>query len=186
MTQPKRPRARSAAARPQLPPLEAAETVSLRHEVNPAIALNLLGEIQQSVIRYQQELRQLVKQIRSVYAEGPVINGWLESSKPQPAARQSEAALFRHADADDLMNYLQQLESSPDLSLAADTGYQLCMIDQSGQIQSRPCPAEQVPAVSVAIARYQQIHQVVTRKQQLEQQLARLIEALTQLKEQPR
>ncbi|MEM9977432.1 MAG: hypothetical protein AAF808_07350, partial [Cyanobacteria bacterium P01_D01_bin.2] len=106
---------------PQLPPT--GEATSLRYEVNPAIALNELTDIYKQVQRCQGRLRQLAHEIHQVYAEGPVVSGWLASEASLTAAAQHSnrsvgnaqsfsAALFRHGDADDLMQYLSALENS--------------------------------------------------------------------------
>ncbi|MEO1403397.1 MAG: hypothetical protein AAFV72_19410 [Cyanobacteria bacterium J06635_1] len=181
-----RPPRRTSLRSPQLPTL-GEDAVSLRHEVNPAIALNLLGELQQKVVDFQQELRGLVLKVQQIYAEGPVVNGWLESAQSMPSAPPADAnsALFRHADVDDLMTYIQSLDPAQAAEpLCADPQYRLCMIDQMGKVQSRPCPPEQVPAVSIAIARHQKLHQITTRKQHLEQQLKALVSALTNINNQ--
>lgn len=50
-----------------------------------------------------------------------------------------------------------------------------------GQFWSRPCPPDQVPSVSVAIARYQKIKQLISRKEELETRLSQLSETLVVL-----
>jgi len=111
-------------------------TVSYRHEVNPALATNLLNDLQVAVAQQQQQLRRIIQQIKALYAEGPVVNGWLESSQNhsfgvQPESqvatsekRHSAAAasgdsvappvdtsvLFRHGDVEDLMAYVKAME----------------------------------------------------------------------------
>ena len=106
------------------------------------------------------QLRQLVQKIQQIYAEGPVVSGWLASEaslnatvkyshvseapqtgpKAQTPLKDMDVALFRHGDADDLMNYLSALESAmleggalAD-SVAADAGQS--EIAQSGNNQS--------------------------------------------------
>ncbi|MEO1593445.1 MAG: hypothetical protein AAFU71_19445, partial [Cyanobacteria bacterium J06632_22] len=114
-------------------------TVSYRHEVNPALATNLLNEIQLAVAEQQRQLRRVIRQIKALYAEGPVVDGWLESSSnspkavvpgglrsadatatiPQPEAESTEpesldgvdpSVLFRHGEVEDLMAYVQAME----------------------------------------------------------------------------
>ncbi|MEO0458693.1 MAG: hypothetical protein AAF152_19230 [Cyanobacteria bacterium P01_A01_bin.114] len=176
---------------PRLPALGAEDVVTRRHEVSPAIALNLLGEMQKKVSMAQQELRLLVLKSQQIYAEGPVVNGWLESAQTSLPARPADqnSALFRHADVEDLMAYIQTLDSVESSNQSAeqarpDAQYRLCMIDQTGTVQSCPCPLEQVPVVSVAIARHQKLHQISARKCQLEQQLKAVVGALKQLNDQ--
>ena len=128
-----------------------------------------------------------MQRIKAIYAEGPVVNGWLESASSQTSTStaQTHSSVFRHADADDLMAYIQRLDISPTVVVKpvnADPQYRLCMIDQMGKVQSRPCPSEQVPAVSIAIARHQKLRQIIARKQQIEQQLQFTTDALTDVK----
>ena len=115
----------------QLPPVETAAFVSNKHEVNPAIALNLIQELHTSVIQWQAQQRQIVSAMRAIYAQGPMVDGWLQSSSPsaasspQPQASQqpnsnnlpSDATILRHGDADALMKYVEALESHPPLEL---------------------------------------------------------------------
>jgi hypothetical protein len=58
------------------------------------------------------------------------------------------------------------------------TGYRLCGVDANGKVWSRPCPADQVPAVGMAIARYQKLRQLLGRKQHLETRLSQLAQTL--------
>lgn len=106
-----------------LPPFENQAFMSQRHEVNPALALNLLGDIQQQVVAWQEQLRQLARAIHAITAQGPMVNGWLESSLTpqngfgefsQDGANSAEASLLRHGDADALMQYVDALESRHD------------------------------------------------------------------------
>ncbi|EKU98340.1 hypothetical protein Lepto7375DRAFT_7619 [Leptolyngbya sp. PCC 7375] len=208
---------------PKLPPTDNGETNSVRYEVNPAIALNTLTDIYKQVQKYQIQLRQLVNKIHQVYAEGPVVSGWLASEASLNAAveyssrsehaqtcyardhaissRSLEAmdvALFRHGDADDLMNYLSALESamlengavanantslateSPSSSLANGnlSQYYLCRLNSSGQIQTEQCPPDQVPVLSMAIARYRRLNQLIKQKQAIETKLQVIVEIL--------
>jgi len=127
------PRVPRLSAAPQLPPMTETTTVSYRHEVNPALATNLLNELQIAVGQQQQQLRRIIRQIKGLYAEGPVVNGWLESSadaaeKPLRSAESKSSGrsdyqasrtdgepidpsvLFRHGDVEDLMAYVQAME----------------------------------------------------------------------------
>lgn len=61
------------------------------------------------------------------------------------------------------------LESNPGKS--PQPGYCLCGLDEAGNMWSYPCPPEQLPSVSMAIARYQQLLQLLERKQQIETRL---------------
>jgi hypothetical protein len=159
---------------------------SYRHEVNPALAINLLQDLQVTTLRAQQELRKLVSQIQHLYAAGPLVDGWLESLQEQEPST-VDTALLRHADIDALMDYVESLDppgSSDHQERPGDAQYRLCMLDKSGQVQSRPCPPEQVPVVSMAIARHQKLRQLLERKQQLELKLHRIVDGLAALRRQ--
>ncbi|MEL6139684.1 MAG: hypothetical protein AAFR42_20040 [Cyanobacteria bacterium J06628_6] len=171
-------------------------TVSYRHEVNPAIAFNLLNDLQSAITRLQHQLRQVVGKIKALYAEGPVVNGWLESStdtadtaSSDPSAPTDPSALFRHGDVEDLIAYVQAIEpqetpltvpttSQPDES----PRYRLCQLDATGQVRSQLCPPEQVPTVSMAIVRYQKLSKLVSQKQTLEAKLRQVVDTLGDLK----
>lgn len=163
---------------PSLPKLKTPSLTSHRNAANPAFAINLLQEIQESVASWQRELQKIVRQIQDIYLEGPIVNGWLESHE-----RQSEAggtATLRHAEADRLMDYVEEI-CAHDGKVSCQsprTGYRLCGLDASGQVWSRPCPPEQVASVSMAIARYQKLRQLLGRKQYLETRLSQLAETL--------
>ena len=105
-----------------LPPLNQETFVSQRHEVNPALALNLLSEIQSMVVAWQTQLRQILQSMHSIYAQGPMVDGWLESSMSaaierdedtasvaQSMAHGPEATILRHGDANTLMQYVDAL-----------------------------------------------------------------------------
>lgn len=238
---------------PKLPSTDDGKS-SLRYEVNPAIALNALTDIYQQVQQYQVQLRQLVHKIQKIYAEGPVVSGWLASEDslnaavkyshcssaplgsvppdgpqsnladdalaaapphldPPPDFAQSletmDVALFRHGDASDLMNYLSALESamlengvsdrpmtpssqangessarlSEPAVPASNRGhsgqaYYLCQLDSSGQIQAELCPPDQVPVLSMAIARYRRLNQLIKQKQAIETKLQAIVAIL--------
>lgn len=206
------------------------EVTSLRHEVNPAIALNTLTNIYKKVQQYQLQLRQLARKIHQVYAEGPIVSGWLASeaslnaavkysnrsgsgeqqgrTQPSQNLETVDVALFRHGDTNDLMNYLSALESAvlengksannssapssatidPQVlstdshTRSSGTGspskYYLCRLTSCGQIQTEHCPADQVPVLSMAIARYRRLNQLIKRKQTIETKLQAVIDVL--------
>jgi hypothetical protein len=170
---------------PALPKLKTPSFSSHRNGANPALAINLLQEIQANVATWQAELQKILRQIQDIYLEGPIVNGWLEScqgreQKPEPGA----TATLRHAEVDRLMDYVEEICAQQGTKVSyqsARAGYRLCGLDDSGQVWSRPCPAEEVPGVSVAIARYQKLRQLLGRKQYLETRLAQLAETLVVL-----
>jgi hypothetical protein len=60
--------------------------------------------------------------------------------------------------------------------------YLLCGLDQSGAPWSRVCPPEQLPEVSLAIARYQKLRQYLNQKEAMESHLQQLGETLAVLR----
>lgn len=108
----------------QLPPIDTESFVSGRHEVNPAIALNLIQDIQRSITQWQVQQRQVISAMRTLHAQGPMVDGWLQSSLPSQPLRASSpqnsfhtehlpnsATILRHGDADALMKYVEALDS---------------------------------------------------------------------------
>jgi hypothetical protein len=184
---------------PNLPKFKIPNFTSHRNVANPALASNLLIEIQQIVAGWQVELQTIVRQIQDIYIEGPIVNGWLESQIPEPAKEAptevsaTGTAKLRHGEVDQLMNYVEEIcatqpqNTSKNVLKNAEsqetlrTGYRLCGLDAAGKAWSRPCPPEQVASVSMAIARYQKLRIYLTRKQELETHLAQLSETLIML-----
>ncbi|MGB3638325.1 MAG: hypothetical protein WBA39_12245 [Rivularia sp. (in: cyanobacteria)] len=167
---------------PSLPKFKTPSFSSHRNAPNPALASNVLHEIQEIATGWQTELHKILRQIQDLYLQGPIVNGWLESHtiEPQPEG----TATLRHAEVDRLMDYVEEIcaqqEAQPS-SESSRTGYRLCGLDASGEVWSRPCPPDQVPGVSMAIARYQQLRQYLERKQKLENRLNQLAETLVVL-----
>ncbi|MBG1263043.1 hypothetical protein [Nostoc commune] len=166
---------------PSLPKLKTPSFSSHRHGANPALAMNLLQEIQETVAGWQIELQNILKQIQDIYLEGPIVNGWLESNPKEPEA--GGTATLRHAEVDRLMNYVEEIcATGGKVSYQSSiTGYRLCGVDDTGKVWSRPCPADQIPNVSMAIARYQKLRQLLGRKQSLETRLSQLAQTLVVL-----
>ncbi len=162
-----------------LPKLKTPSFTSHRNSANPALATNLLQEIQAIAATWQVELSELSLQIQELYAEGPIVDGWLES-----AADPRTTSVMRHAEVDRLMEYIEELASQQGQKLEVESthpGYRLCGLNEDGQVWSRPCPAEQVASVSIAIARHQKLRQFLNRKQYLESRLTQLSESLVVL-----
>lgn len=163
---------------PTLPKLKAAKISEHRHAANPALAMTLLKEIQEIVVGWQTELQTTVRKVQDLYMEGPIIDGWLES---HPHEANEEVGSVRPAKGDRLMDYVAEVVDQSDEKVTYETprtGYRLCGLDGDGQFWSRPCPPDQVPSVSIAIARYQKIKQLLNRKQELETRLTQLSETL--------
>jgi hypothetical protein len=159
---------------------------SHRHAVNPNLAVGVLREVETVIMEWQLTLEQTILEIQALYLEGPIVDGWLEShpvGSPQVTQPVGAAAL-RHAEIDRLMDYVEEICRAPQTAPQTEsprTGYRLCGLDADGQLWSRPCPAQQVPYVGLAIARYQKLRLLLARKQNLENRLNQLIQTLTLL-----
>jgi hypothetical protein len=171
---------------PPLPRPKPPSFSSHRHAVNPNLAIGLLKEVETVVVGWQLALEQTVLEIQAVYIEGPIVDGWLEShpsGSPQ-VTQPIGAATLRHAEIDRLMDYVEEICRTPystEPNETSRTGYRLCGLDADGQLWSRPCPSQQVPYVSLAIARYQKLRILFAKKQSLENRLNQLIQSLTLL-----
>jgi hypothetical protein len=179
----------------ELPPLQCEAFVSQRHEVNPALALNLLQEIQATVSLWQQQQRQIVQAMRGLYAQGPMVDGWLQSSlmmtAPQPSSMEAGATVLRHGDPEALMKYVEALENTDAARPSWDnqpsdtpTEYQLCSLQNDGSIRTQLCPPEQMALVSTAIARYQKFKQLMVQKQAIEAKLQQAVDLLSGVRHQ--
>ncbi len=163
---------------PTLPKLKSPTFSNHRHAANPALAMNLLQEIQEVVGGWQKELQKIVRQVQDIYMEGPIVDGWLES---HPRESKDVEGGVRPATVDRLMDYVAEDLNQPDAKVTLETprtGYRLCGLDENGQFWSRPCPPDQVPTISLAIARHQKLRQLLSRKQDLEVRLSQLAETL--------
>ncbi|AOX02526.1 hypothetical protein BJP34_26535 [Moorena producens PAL-8-15-08-1] len=164
---------------PTLPRLKYPKLGNHRHGANPALAMNLLQDIEGIVLGWQQELHKILRQIQDLYLEGPIVDGWLESQASQP---QDAIGTVRLANGDRMMDYVDEAVEQSNTNVTYQsprTGYRLCGLDEQGQSWSRFCPADQVPSVSMAIARYQKLRQLLIRKKYLEDRLSQLAETLT-------
>lgn len=164
--------------RPTLPKLKSPSISNHRHGANPALAMNLLHEIETIVANWQQELQTIVRQIQDLYLEGPIVDGWLDSHDRKVEEGQQQV---RQANADRLRDYVEESFNQPNAKVTYQsprTGYRLCGLDANGQYWSEPCPPDQVASVSLAIARHQKLKQLLSRKQDLETRLCQLAETL--------
>ncbi|PSB18578.1 hypothetical protein C7B65_14885 [Phormidesmis priestleyi ULC007] len=166
---------------PNLPKLKAPSFSSHRNGANPALATNLLIEIQTIVEGWQTELHQILRQIQDLYLEGPIVDGWLESHSREPEV---DSSVLRHAEVDRLMDYVEEIcstqdpQNQPVACESPRTGYRLCGLNPDGQLWSCPCPSEQVASLGLAIARHQKLRQLLGRKQDLETRLNHLAQTL--------
>ncbi|HEY9880594.1 MAG TPA: hypothetical protein V6D29_19205 [Leptolyngbyaceae cyanobacterium] len=172
---------------PMLPRKKRAALSSHRHDANPALAMKVLRDIQEAVEGWHQNLRQVLLDIQAIYMEGPMVEGWLETVQPGPPGSGKTASVLRHADPQELTQYVEHLCRESSVGRPAPKGqepqYRLCSLDADGQVQCQICPPDQLPFVSMAIARHQKLRQHLNQKQYLEAKLKRAVEALSQVRE---
>ncbi len=179
-------------ARVALPPISTDVAAdSQRHEVNPALALKLLQDIQTVVTIWQKQLRHVVRAIHLLCDQGPMVDGWLESSlEPlQAASSAADMLVWRHGETEALIRHVEMIEqcqsqavasgSSASASAHSSAHYRLCSLDAEGKLRSQPCPPAQIAVVSTAIVRYQKFKQLSLRKQAIEVKLQRAVEGLS-------
>ena len=166
-----------------LPHAKAVSVSHHRNATNPNLAMSLLKDIETTVVAWQLELEQTILQIQAVYADGPIVEGWLESQashvQSQASASSADVATLRHGEVDRLMDYVEAICNPNPMSSdqaapsqisqtqapasvqpgeeSFSSAYRLCGLDADGRLWSRSCPTQQVPYVSLAIARYQKL-----------------------------
>ncbi|NJM98087.1 MAG: hypothetical protein HC800_13870 [Phormidesmis sp. RL_2_1] len=186
-----------------LPLSQAEDFISQRHEVNPALAFSLLQDIQTVIMAWKEELQHVVKAMHTLHSQGPMVNGWLESSLDMATEPLESASLgqtlLRHGDTEALIRYVESLEENSAQGSAqgnvspiapADVAemvnpaarYSLCTLDGNGNVRSQPCPLEQIASVSTAIARYHQFKQLIQQRQAIEAKLQNTVNHLTDVR----
>lgn len=170
------PEQQSTYKEPTLPKFNPPSFNSHHNGSNPAVEMNLLKEPQTDVAACKSQLQQVVCQIQDIYYEGPIVDGWLES---HPHAPEPSALTLRSESVDGRMEYVEEVCNFEQGKVTCESlraGYRLCGSDAAGQKWSRPCPLEQLPSVSIAIARYKKLQQLLDRKQYLETHLSQMQE----------
>lgn len=157
---------------------------------NSALATNLLKELETKVGEWLTGLEAVVQQIQALYAEGPIVDGWLESFRPDGTfdmeARQVAIANALNKITAPQLPSLRTVQppdatSNPTISEThtdGKTAYRLCGLSDDGQVWCRYCPSDQIPDVSLAIVRYQRMQILLARKHSLESRLSLLTETL--------
>lgn len=160
---------------PALPKVEAALDYPELVRNKNLNAMHLLKNIEAMIMGWQQELKQVVETIQAIYAEGPILDAWLDSNPVKGGKGQTKV---RKATMDSLMGYVEEVTTENVSYQTPRDGYFLCGFDEAGEFWSRPCPSEQVASVSVAIARYQKLYELANQKSYLENRLNQLSETL--------
>jgi hypothetical protein len=155
----------------QLAPAQIPKFSNLRQDANPILAAHMLQEIYKMVMEWQQELQEIEKDSFNVTASGPVLAAWLESR-----------TFKRGSTGEAIPTPYVTIESIDLTAVDPKAGYRLCGLDEYGQLWTRACPMEEILIVSQAIARYQQLKDLIDRKQQVEQYIRHVLEDLVHLR----
>jgi hypothetical protein len=169
-----------AAALPFLPKSKRPSFSSHRNDANAALALDLLNEVQTAIAGWHQALQDTLLAMQTLYMAGPIVDGWLESISHDAAQSELDdhAAILRHGDPAQVANYIEKLSQQAVADMSGRAQYRLCSLNADGEMQCQVCPPEQLGIISQAIARNQQLRQLVSQKQYLEAKLKRAAEAL--------
>ncbi|NHC35890.1 hypothetical protein [Scytonema millei] len=112
------------------------------------------------------DLERIAQRIQALYYEGPIVDAWIDSYPTAPESDDEiEEIVFERPD-------LLTTDSSGSLDRSlSPTSYRVCGFDASGEQWSYPCPLDQLLELSVAIARYHKIQELLAQKRQLESQI---------------
>lgn len=140
--------------RPHFPKQKPPRLSCHQNQSSPDRVLDVLHDIEAIARQWQDELDQIHHQITQLYHQGPIVEGWLESTPnltPSPARDGSR------------------------------TSYRLCKLKENGEVWSRPCSPEEIASISLALHRYQQLRQFLNQKHILEERLSQLAQSLNSL-----
>lgn len=157
---------------PNLPRFKMPSFTSHDNAANPALSLGLLHELGTILRKWQVDLQGVLLQIQELYLEGPIVDGWLESMAGNSSDGETPSSKGM---AQSTPKATTGTESKP------GSGYRLCWLDADGKLSSRPCPPDQIPQVSLAIARYQKLRQLMSRRHHLETRFSQLAKTLIAL-----
>jgi hypothetical protein len=132
------------------------------HQPNGGLVLHMLQELQYLLNSWQQEILELDQNIAVVRESGPIVAGWLEA---------------HHPDAN-----LVSPETIPEILQQQSLDYQLCSLDESGTVAARDCPEPEMFGISKALARHQQLRQLIDRKSNLEANIKHTLATLVHLR----
>jgi hypothetical protein len=158
-----------------LPRVNTTPFTSHRNGVNPDLAINLLQDMLGELQQWRSELKIVLKKIERLYNEGPIVDGWLESSSEKMT---STATVLRHESIDRLMDYVEEICEDPGKT---QPEYRLCGLSEDGKTWSCPCPPDQLASISIAISRHQKLQGFLSQKFQLETYLTQAAESLVKI-----
>jgi hypothetical protein len=134
------------------------------HQPNGGLVLHMLQELQYLLNSWQQEILELEQKIALVRESGPIVAGWLE------------------AEANNTEFSLEAPEKIPEILQQQSLDYQLCSLDERGEVAARDCPEPEMFGISKALARHQQLRQLIDRKSNLEANIKHTLATLVHLR----
>jgi hypothetical protein len=134
------------------------------HQPNAGLVLHMLQELQYLLNSWQNEILELEQSIAVVRQSGPIVAGWLEAEVHDPDFSLDSSATI------------------PEILQQQSLDYQLCSLDESGEIAARDCPEPEMFGVSKALARHQQLRQLIDRKSNLEANIKHTLATLVHLR----
>ncbi len=153
---------------PPLQPNRKAPTLPLFNSSSEEKALEKVPSLEIMPPILMQELQQVVQQIENLYREGPIVDGWLESYPCDSTPSNDDRAVKDVATSLEYVKAAGSLEKDRVICEAPRSCYRLNGVSKTGQPWSYPCPITQLPSVSLAIARYEKLLQLLDRKRDLE------------------
>jgi len=150
---------------PQLP--QFISTSNSDRKTNHSTYRRFLPKPKMDAATCKNQIRQIVQQIKDLYQEGPIVDGWLESQSQNSTPEVITV---------DYIKETYKFNQSEVTCESPRPGYRLCGVDTFGQKWSYPCPVEQLASVSLAVARFQKMQYLLARKRSLEAFLERLQE----------
>lgn len=133
-----------------------------RQTTSPAVETHQTPATPLDVATCEAQLQRIVRQIEQLYFEGPIVAGWLESFSTATDVMHQDSA------AEPSPSQVDVSSLHPEPIVTPHANYHLCGLDPAGQKWCYPCPVEQLPSVSIAIARYQKLQQFLEHKQYFE------------------
>ncbi len=134
------------------------------HQPNAGLVLHMLQELQYLLSSWQNEILELEQNIALVRESGPIVAGWLE------------------AEANDTDFSLESAEKISEVLQQQSLDYQLCSLDERGEVAARDCPEPEMFGISKALARHQQLRQLIDRKSNLEANIKHTLATLVHLR----
>jgi hypothetical protein len=141
------------------------------HQPNTGLVIHMLQELLYLVNTWQKEILDLEERIALVKQAGPVVAGWLEAEPGSGITAQ-----------DDYITSSNAADALPATLLQQNLDYQLCSLDENGEIAARDCPEPEMFGISKALARHRQLRQLLDRKSDLEANIKHTLATLVHLR----